>query len=119
LTILDKIKTFFRRYYAIYTGKALQVNVIAMPMRGLAHEFIYQINGGPWASHKITVAAIFVSDLSPLEYFEKNCLPYHVDRTVAPPARLKYEFVNVNLITNQKEIKRIVKSLLDKGVQNG
>lgn len=95
------------------------MNVIALPMRGLAHEFLYQIENGPWASYKITVAAVFSTDMSPLEFFEKNVLPRYVDRQVSPPARLKYEFVNINLITNEKQIKQIVQSLLDKGVQNG
>lgn len=105
MTTINNVLNFIKIRYAVLTGKTV-INVISLHNESLAYDVIYQVDNSSWERSKISLAVLYSSGLSPIEHLVKSQLNY------------KDQPVLVNVITNKKQIKKIVSGLIDKRAVN-
>lgn len=120
-TILSKLVTYVQKIISKITGESIRVSFIAIPINSLKYEFLYQFGtAGEWRKSSVSFASLMASGMSPLQYFTKYTLPYLVDESFIPPKRMDRVFTHTKVITDKKDIRRIVSTLLENHeAQNG
>jgi hypothetical protein len=73
---------FLKRLWYRLIGRSVQVSFIALPTDDLSIPFLYQIGkNGEWKAHRVSVAGMMISGLTPIEtamkYFDQEAV-YHV-----------------------------------------